>query len=184
MHRLTLISAAATPAQRRGSLPLDETITPGSVLDGAGIGRRFGRIDRVLTSPRRAAQQTAEALGFSAAADPRLDDLDFGRWAGLALGDVAASEPEAVSLWLAEAAAAPHGGESRADLAVRVGDLLAEAARDSGHMVAVTHGAVIRAALLLVLDAPPEAFWRIDVAPLAVADLRHDGRRWALRSLG
>ena len=48
----------------------------------------------------------------------------------------------------------------------------------------MTHAAVIRAAVLIVLDAPASAFWRIDVEPLSLTDLRFDGRRWALRALG
>ena len=34
-------------------------------------------------------------------------------------------------------------------------------------LVAVTHPAVIRAAILVALDAPPKSFWRIDIAPVS-----------------
>jgi hypothetical protein len=33
-----------------------------------------------------------------------------------------------------------------------------------------------------VLAAPAGAFWRIDVAPLAIIELGSDGRRWNLRA--
>ena len=46
--------------------------------------------------------------------------------------------------------------------------------------VAITHGGVVKAALVDVLDAPPAAFWRIDVSPMAITELHaHDGR-WTI----
>jgi broad specificity phosphatase PhoE len=51
-------------------------------------------------------------------------------------------------------------------------------------MIAVTHAAVIRAAVIGVLGAPPQSFWRIDVEPMSLVDLRSDKRRWALRVPG
>jgi broad specificity phosphatase PhoE len=65
-----------------------------------------------------------------------------------------------------------------------VSDWLADRLRDDGHTVAVTHAAVIRAAVIGVLDAPPQSFWRIDVEPLSRVDLRSDKRRWVLRVPG
>jgi hypothetical protein len=39
---------------------------------------------------------------------------------------------------------------------------------------------VVKAAIVAALGAPLEAFWRVDVAPLALAELHaHDGR-WTL----
>jgi broad specificity phosphatase PhoE len=41
----------------------------------------------------------------------------------------------------------------------------------------VTHGGVVKAAVVHALAAPPEAFWRVDVTPLALTELHaHDGR--------
>ena len=46
--------------------------------------------------------------------------------------------------------------------------------------MAITHGGVIKAAVLCALDAPLDAFWRIDVAPLSLTVLHaHDGR-WSV----
>jgi hypothetical protein len=52
-----------------------------------------------------------------------------------------------------------------------------------GATVAVTHPAVIRAAILTALGAPPACFSRIDVEPLGLAEFRGDGRRWMLRAM-
>ena len=49
-------------------------------------------------------------------------------------------------------------------------------------MVAVTHPAVIRAAILIALDAPPKSFWRIDIAPVSRTVMHFRGHAWTLRS--
>jgi broad specificity phosphatase PhoE len=48
--------------------------------------------------------------------------------------------------------------------------------------VAVTHPAVIRAAILTALDAPPKSFWRIDVAPVSRTVMHFRGHVWTVRS--
>ena len=36
---------------------------------------------------------------------------------------------------------------------------------------------MVKAAVVAALDAPPSAFWRVDVSPLAITELHaHDGR--------
>jgi broad specificity phosphatase PhoE len=73
--------------------------------------------------------------------------------------------------------AAPHGGESLAQVLARVRGWLDAQAGLSGTAVAITHAGVVKAAVVAALDAPPSAFWRIDVAPLSVTELHaHDGR--------
>ncbi|RXH54300.1 putative phosphoglycerate mutase [Granulicella sibirica] len=78
---------------------------------------------------------------------------------------------------------APHGGESFVELIGRVGQWIADQ-QDAGHIVAITHPAIIRAALVHTLSAPPQSFWRIDIAPLTLTDLRFNGMSWTLRSAG
>ena len=51
-----------------------------------------------------------------------------------------------------------------------------------GRLVAVTHPAVIRAAILVALDAPPKSFWRIDIAPMSRTVMNFRGQAWTLRS--
>jgi broad specificity phosphatase PhoE len=55
---------------------------------------------------------------------------------------------------------------------------------ESGHIIAVTHPPLIRGAIVHALQAPPAAFFRIDVAPLSITDLRFNGKAWTLRSTG
>jgi hypothetical protein len=42
---------------------------------------------------------------------------------------------------------------------------------------------VIRAAIVVAIEANPLSFWRIDIAPLSVVELSSNGRRWTLRSI-
>jgi broad specificity phosphatase PhoE len=50
--------------------------------------------------------------------------------------------------------------------------------------IAVTHPAVIRAAIVHAMQLPPTTFWRFDVAPLSLTDLRFSGRVWSVRCAG
>jgi hypothetical protein len=43
---------------------------------------------------------------------------------------------------------------------------------------------VIRSAIVHALSASAQTFWRIDIAPLSLTDLRFNGRVWTLRSSG
>ena len=77
---------------------------------------------------------------------------------------------------------APHGGESVLDLMTRVRGWLESMAATPSRVAAVTHPAVVRATILVVLDAPPKSFWRIDIAPLSRTLLHYRGHAWTLRS--
>lgn len=180
--RLTMICSGATPATRKGSFPLDEELEPQSLALAATMNLR--RADRVWTSPALRARQTAEATGLQASVEPLLAEQDFGRWAGKSFAEVQALDPDGIAAWLGDAEAAPHGGESLADVARRTASFLYDLIRTSGHTIAVTHASVIRAAIVHVLGAPLSACRRIDVEPLSVTDLRSDGHRWMLRSSG
>lgn len=184
MTRLTLICHASTLALKRNAFPLDEPIEAAATAEAAAVAATLRRVDHARASPALRARQTAEAMRIEAAPDPGLRDLDVGRWAGRRLSDLHREEPDAVALWLADPAAAPHGGETLVDLRSRVGDWLGAAGRLGGHMLAVTHPAVIRVAILHALDAPMAAFWRIDVVPLSVSVLTGHAGIWNLRALG
>ena len=181
--RLTLISHAATEATRAAAFPLDEPLEPQGLARAAVLARDMGRVDAAWTSPALRALQTAEALGLDASVDPALADIDVGHWAGKSLADVEASDPVGLGRWMDDPGSAPHGGESIEGLLRRVARWLDTAAGGTGRIVAVTHAAVIRAAIIHAIHAGPTSFWNIDVAPLCRVEFRSDGERWVLRSL-
>jgi broad specificity phosphatase PhoE len=181
--RLTLISHAPTSAVRRAAFPSDEPIEEIAQERIREVNWHAERAQRVCCGPEKRAQETATALGLSATVDRALRDCNYGRWAGRDLSELQLKHPEEVALWLSAPDAAPHGGESIRELMVRIAGWLSEQA-NSGHTIAVTHPAVIRAIVVLVVEAPAQAFWRIDVVPLTLTDIRFNGRSWSLRCTG
>lgn len=174
--RLALVSHAMTDAMAAARFPADEPLND--------IGRR--QVERLgietdaiqLAGPEPRARQTAELLGLQATPEPRLADLDCGRWRGDTLQAVPAAD---LQTWLTDPAQAPHGGESILDLIKRVGAWLKSLTDSALPIVAVTHPAVVRAAILVALDAPPKSFWRIDIAPASRIVLHFRDGRWTLR---
>ena len=176
--RLTLVAHAMTDAMAAGRFPVDESLNAlGQRQVDAAVD--LGPVDAAWCGPEQRARQTAELLGLSARVDQRLADLDCGRWRGEVLGGV---QPAELAVWLTEPDRAPHGGESVVGVIERVRGWLAAVSQEPRRLVAVTHPAVIRAAMLVVLDAPPKSFWRIDIAPASRTVLHFRGQAWTLRS--
>lgn len=179
--RLTLISHAATSAQRSAAFPLDEPLEEREIAKIATLGWTAPRAKRTVVAPELRTQQTAEALGLFSTIAMELRECDYGTWRGREIVDLQKDEPEGIAAWLTDPAAAPHGGESLVSLANRVARWLDEQS-NGDHGIAVTHPAIIRCAVIHTLQAPIQAFWRIDIAPLTVTDIRFNGRVWTLRS--
>jgi broad specificity phosphatase PhoE len=186
--RVFLLSHAATAAMRRGAFPGNDPLDARAIEAVAAWGQR-GRLPApedalVLRSPALCAGDTAQALGITAAVVPALADVDYGRWRGLDLGDIAASEPAMLAAWLTDVEAAPHGGESFDAVVLRVGAWLAglddRAPGGNETILAITHAAIVRAAIVHALGAPSSAFARIEVGPLALVELRRSPRGWLL----
>jgi len=106
------------------------------------------RVARVIASPALRCRQLAEGLAardrVELSFEPRLWELDMGRWDGLHWDKIPRAESEA---WLADPwrCAAP-GGETFAALHARVGAVLATVAADT---VLVCHAGPIRAARMI-----------------------------------
>ncbi|MCZ4609189.1 histidine phosphatase family protein [Streptomyces sp. Lzd4kr] len=133
-------------------------------------------------SPTPRSRATGDALGYAPLVQLALRDCDMGRWQGLTLGEAMAREPDAVDAWLADPRATPHGGESLLGFIGRVGGWLDTRPVDDGdRIVAVAEPAVIRAALVYALKAPPSTYWNIDVRPLSATTVTGRAGRWNLR---
>jgi broad specificity phosphatase PhoE len=182
--RLDLLAHGASAATRGAWFPDDDSLEGTAVGALEALRGRLRPYAHVLTSPARAARETAAALGFHAEVEMALRDCDYGRWRGLASKAVAEREPGEFAAWLGDPAAAPHGGESLAALVERVSDWLTQALARESATLAVTHASVVRAAIVNALGADSSAFARIDVAPLSLAKLSGHGQRWNLVALG
>ncbi|MDR9761307.1 histidine phosphatase family protein [Rhizobium redzepovicii] len=178
--RLTWICHGATTASRKTLFPLDEPLE-GKAAEDAGRMAAPPRADRIATSPALRARQTADALRLEARIDQALRDCDHGRWAGRSITTIEAEEPENLVAWMSDPEAAPHGGESLLDLRTRVAGWMDGESALGGHVIAISHAAVIRAAVAHVLQAPHSSFWRSDIEPLAIVCMTSNGSRWCLR---
>jgi broad specificity phosphatase PhoE len=175
---------ASTAATRRAAFPVDEPLDERGRADAAGLAARLPSHRELLCSPALRCVQTAGAAGLAAPrVEPLLAECDFARWSGQSLADVHEADPAAAGAWMADPSASPHGGESLRAFAARVATWLDAQARLDGPAVAITHGGVVKAAVVHALGAPLDAFWRIDCAPLSITELHaHDGR-WTLTRL-
>ena len=182
--RITFLCHPATLQQKAGIIPADEPLDEITLKQLATITWKVPQGARILTSPELRARQTAEALNLIATEALELRECDFGDWRGVALEFLQAGNPAALSEWLHDITAAPHQGESFYNLVTRVGSWL-DTQHDAGHVIAVTHASIIRAAIVNVLHASlQEAFQHIEITPLTTTDIRLSRGHWRVRSVG
>lgn len=129
---------------------------------------------RIVSSDLRRAFDTAtklgEQTGLAVEVDPRLRETHLGDWQGMTHTQIDAEVPGARLAWRENASWAPHGGESRVDVAARSVPLVAElvaaapewggAGQPERPIVLVAHGGLI-AALSAALLKIPVANWPI-----------------------
>jgi broad specificity phosphatase PhoE len=180
--RLSVVCHSSTSATNAAAFGADEP------LDRRGLSwavEARGRVRAgalVACSPAAAPRQTAAALGLDADPEPLLRDWDLGRWRGRTLEDVASTEPQAVQSWLTDPDDSPHGGETLTNLLLRVREWLN--LLPAGQVVAITHPAIVRAAVVTALAAPARSFWQVDIAPLTLTVLGGAPGRWTVRTTG
>ncbi|WP_141065015.1 histidine phosphatase family protein [Pseudomonas lactucae] len=175
--RLTLICHAVTPLQKQGRFPDDESVVmdwQGAALSLAG---RYKKEPRLLCGPEARTRQTAGLFGAHPVIEHALRDGNLGVWKGQAIGEL---EGDLLTAWCTDSTCAPHGGESVEQVCKRVGQWMKTLEAQPGHVVAITHPFVIRAALLYVMQFPVSMFYRIDVEPLSATQLRFNDV-WRLR---
>lgn len=119
--------------------------------------------DHLLTSPatrcRRLADWLGAKRGLAPVIDHRFQEMDFGRWEGRLWSEIPEGEVNAWAEHFFEGR--PHGGESVAQVAERVGLALLQARRRPGTSLIVTHAGVVRAALAAGGDT---AAWQAEIA--------------------
>jgi len=193
--RLLLISHAPTAAMRAGRFPADDPLDARGLAEAQAAQARLSHLSHLaafneapaFVSPAVCARDTASALGLNAKVDAALADIDYGNWTGRRLADLAAQTPTELSAWMRDPDAAPHGGESFSQAVKRIGDwldaldvALHDEPGNARDVIAVTHAAIIRAAVIHALSASSAIFPRIEIAPLTVVELHHSQQRgWA-----
>jgi probable phosphoglycerate mutase len=118
-----------------------------------------------VTSPLLRARETAALLGLEdATPEPRLAEMDWGRWEGRTLAELRAL-PGMAAREAAGLDFRPDGGESPREVQARALDFLRDCAAAGAPTLAVTHKGVIRAVLALATgwtmqgEAPVRLRW-------------------------
>lgn len=143
------------------------------------LAEHIGPVDRVVTSPLARTRQTAAAWNVPTEVDERLIELDYGELDGMPLDEI---PPGTWAAWRADPSFAPPGGESLADLGMRVRaacEDLRPSASD-GLVVVVTHVSPIKAAVAWALAVPDDVAWRMFVAPASITRIEVSGARLSL----
>jgi broad specificity phosphatase PhoE len=183
MIRLYLLAHAPTAAQRLFRFPADEGVEPIDPNVIRRLSSRIGAPGEVWRGPERRAEETATALGCVATPSATLRAWSAGAWSGQAVASVAEHDPEGFRAWRTSPDWAPPGGESLRTLIGRVGSWLEAQTPTNGRVLIIADPAVIRAAILHVLDASPPTFWHLDVPPLSLSIVQYANSEWRLRCL-
>lgn len=178
--RLTMLCATASPGNRDQVFGDGTRDEPGR-REVSAAHAALPPYARAVRTPSAPCARRAEALAVEAVPEDALRDLDYGAWDGRALRDIAAEDPHALSVWLTDPNAAPHGGESVARLCARTAAWLRTLPAGQGHVLAITEAAVVRAALVHALAVPARSFWHLRVPRLATVTLTLRDGLWSVR---
>lgn len=136
-------------------------------------------IEAIYASPlertQESAQIVAQRLKLPVATCEDLIELDYGEWTGKTF-DAVRADPR-WQLWREQRSLARlPGGESMREVQNRVVSALLElhARRPEGRVLLVSHGDVIRAALLFALGMPLDFASRIEIAVASLSAIRID----------
>ena len=137
-------------------------------------------IEALYSSPLQRTQETAailsERVGLPVGSREDVIELDFGEWTGLTADEIR-KDPRWQAWSTCRSIATIPGGESWRQVQDRVVGALFDLQRvhPAGSVVVVSHGDVIRAALLFALGMPLDFYSRIEVALASISTIRLDG---------
>lgn len=192
---VALIRHGQTPMTVAGEYSGSSVVGPGlnaagriEAAQAADLMARLGRTawadlprpSELITSPMTRTQETASAVSRRTGLVPRtvsaFAEADFGTWEGRTASDIGASEGEQLIAWHTTGVERAPGGESAADVGVRVESALQDlvAAGTGRTAIVVAHTIVIRAAVGMALQAPASTWNHLRITPGSVTILR----RW------
>lgn len=152
---------------------LDAPLTERGLAQARSLAPLVAGATRVVCSPLARARDTAAALGLAVPVevDERWIEVDYGKLDGVPL----ASVPEGTwRRWRADSGFRPPGGESLAEVGVRVRSACAELfAADGegargGDVVVVSHVSPIKAAACWSLGLGDEGAWRLFLSTASI----------------
>lgn len=146
--------------------------------------RRFPPAAIIASDLERAAETAryvSEACGVPLELDPGLREVDVGAWTGKAYDEVATLYPEEWAAWEAGVDVRRGGGETYAELALRVGAAIdriaARYATAQGRILVVSHGGAIKSWIAKLLGVSPDGLRALaGVANAALTVVERDAR--------
>jgi len=163
------------------------SLSASGVAQAERLGRALAncRLAAIYTSPLERAVQTATAIGrYQAAPLRQVDELleiDFGAWTGKSFVELAADAAWQHFNTIRSTAVIP-GGEQLANVQVRIVSAITRfAGLHAGGVVAlVSHGDVLRFALLHYVGATLDDYARFELDPASVSALSLGGHEFRL----
>jgi broad specificity phosphatase PhoE len=158
-------------------VPLDDAGRAQAVV----LAQRFAgeRLRAIQSSPRKRALETArpiaERAGLQIEVEPALDEIDCGEWSGCSFEEL--RDDAQWQQWnRTRSTARPPGGESMLEVQQRMlGHLERAYAREpEAKMLMLSHGDVIRAAVLHYLKLPIDAYASFEIDPASVTTVAFD----------
>lgn len=132
----------------------DPPLTPEGENQAAAMGKLLAGVQfhRAVCSDLQRARRTALLMGYDRIhLDPRWREIDVGAWSGRSVDVLQAEDQDVWRSWWA-GRSSPPGGEAWDMFHARVAEALAGFPREGATLV-VTHGAVIRVTLSLLLGS-------------------------------
>ncbi len=182
MLRLILVRHGQTDwnVQARYQGQTDIPLNDAGRQQAAAVAQRLADedIDAIYASDLCRAWETATAIATAREqtmlAEPRLREMDFGRWQGLTHAEIHKRQARELDRWHTEPLYfAPPGGETLAQLGDRI-----QSALDNAHcthqdetVLWVSHGGPLRVLLCLALGLDLKANWKFRVQVASVSEL-------------
>ena len=176
-----------------GDGPLNPELTDIGLAQAEKVAAAVAKLNPevIIASPLKRTTQTAEAIsratGLPIVFEETWIECSFGIWDGLSIDEVKEKYPADYQAWISSTGFAPPEGESYDNVALRIDAALNQIAAEypGQRVVVVTHNGTIKSAAKVVVGAPAESIFHIDVSPCSITTVSiwpSDGLR-ALRSL-
>ena len=137
-----------------------------------------GGADVLVSSPVRRARETAQIVATLLGLEMHLVDgfaeAEFGEWDGHTFAEVRSRWPKQMTAWLGSTDVAPPGGESFAQVRVRVDAARQQLLNDYAgkRVVVVSHVTPIKTMVGLAIEAPLSSLFRMHMAPCSLTTLQ------------
>ena len=166
---------AAHRFQGRSDIPLNET----GLTQAEKLADRLASwpVDVVYTSPLTRASQTAAVLAERHRKVPivleDLVEINFGSWEGMHLKHLLEKERDSFRAWVKDPFfQPPKGAETWNDIRTRIESAVQSILKDGHeHIVVISHGGIMRALFVVLLQLDPHTVWNIKTSNCALCGI-------------